>query len=413
MRFTLSINGAAEVTAESIGARLKTRQRFTQQADVLSLEIPRGLGGGPVAIQPGDRVRVLLDDVPFFSGRMPYSSGVLAAANQSVSLQIRGPWYELERWTRLTRLTPPTSTYVAPSLTQTLADTAFDSSRFKLFANNVGGAVYFVGYSMLLAIYAMEWLTQSDPHFVSGTIPAGIVPPATEWMENANVAQVLQRCMYWMPELCSYFDYSTEVPTLHFTRTIDTGTMPGFAVDHVGTPWGVDYITDVGYESPVTLALGAPPLQSFTPTLRPDMIPSCVQVRTEDGSGGALGISRYPTAVSPNSPDARWIRRTDATPPAGMAQYLYEAMSALQVDGQLVISAGAPYADARPGRVWEITGDDDLTGNADGARVVTQSVTDDLYTGVTTCAVGYPRHLQAGELISITRWCRFISGNGP
>lgn len=401
--YTLSINGAAAVSAEAAGVRLRTRVRQNQAPDSVVMEVPRRVGG-PFLLQPGDRVRIYLDEAPFFSGRVPVTGALQSAADGRQSLTVQGPWHEMGRWTVLAQETDASD----PVLDDDVSDSGDWTSRIFLYNNGAGGVVT-SGTDLMSRMRQYEWLKRADPDWVMGTVPSGVAPPRWEVATGLRLNQLVQRALQWQPGTLAWFDYSVFPPVLNVTKMISTGSVPLITYNRATSPYTLAYASGTGAEVPEDLTLGAPPVRGWTLSRRADMVPSCVHVRTEDSSTYTeIAQQRDPPAQTPNAEDALWVLREDVAAAGGTASFLLDMLGVLQVDGSLTLQGtGGPYELARPGRVWALAGDDELT---DGTLCVTQSVQDNLQTHETLCRVGLPRQLGIEDLMTLARYARVLTG---
>lgn len=392
--YSLSIAGAAAVSAEALGVQLTRRERWTQRTDTLSLTVPRGLAR-PFPLQPGQQVTVYADGAPFFAGRVPNQAARLAASDQAVAISLLGPWDTLDHWPALRNRNG------ALAWSDVLADTTQLTPRWDNFANTSHTDTVLAGVAAFYAMAPVEWILRASPPFILGTWPAGIKVPAWQEVSGLMVSQVVQQCLYWMPDVATWVDYTGPVPVLNAQRMQGSSSVYFVSLDRAPTPYGFVSAMDTASEVPVQVTLGQDGVSAADLTLRYDMLPSVVNIVTENSSGAYVSTQRYPTSTSPNARDALWVLR-DSVPDGGSALALYEALATLRLEGTLTLDAGdgRPDPRARPGRVWDILGDDVATGRGT-AIAWTQSVSDDLATGVTTCTLGYPRHLGVSDFLSL------------
>ena len=87
--------------------------------------------------------------------------------------------------------------------------------------------------------------------------------------------------------------------------------------------------------------------------------------------------------------------------PAGLATFLYDAVSVLQYEGELTLQEEDVSASLSVGNLFNLTGGN-LTEWATMSAMV-QSITENLDTGETTVEFGPPKHLSAGELVDLLR----------
>lgn len=411
MAYTLSIDGGAEVSAESLGVQLRQRQRFSLKTDTLTMSLPRDLAG-PVALQPGQWVQIYQDSQPFFYGRVPKSTFRLGPSG-SLALALQGPWEIFERWPALRDYNVGYGgTFGVPAFVPW--STALRGNWY-LFGHNAFSGLCPTGYQMLYQLVPLEFLDASA-HFTIAPMPAGETPPNSQVLVNSQVSDVLRACARWTPAVNFWWDYDTTPPTLRsmpseemtlsggvnlywveIDRTLVSG--PGSAPDR----WELDYYTHTEFETPETVWLGSSAqIVAEEATVRWDMVPSSLTIR---GSS----MSTWPAGADTNAAAATWLTRNGGTPPAALTEFLFKSLATPRLEASLTLRAsnGLPWPTARPGRVWDIQGDDSATARGI-ATAITQSVTDDLVSGLTTCTLGHASQLGLGDLLSLSRWAKSL-----
>lgn len=424
-RYSLSINGASEVSFESLRIQPRQRVRHSLRTDTLSVTFPRGLAGS-IPLQPDDHVAVFLDSQPFFSGRVDERPQHLQGAEAgSVALQILGPWQWLEGWPALRDFTV---TYDPGGGIAAVQDNGTLSGQFDLFrSDSTVGDLLSTGEQSLWQLMPIEFRQRANTSTVAGTvsigseftvadIPAGQTPPNSQSVSNVSVAEVLRMCNRWQPNVNWWMDYSTTPPTLRALPSYAMALSGGVDNYFVGIDrtllnaapvpprWDYDYYVHSEEEVAVALSVAPGGLATFRGGVRWDLVPSVVTVR------GSNGWTQYPSGLSVNDKRAVWLQRSGSTPPTKLVEYLYKSLATPRLEGSLVINPGTgfPSPDARPGRVWDLIGDDDATARGT-AVAATTSVSDDLMSGITTCELGLPRHLGVGELLSLTLWAKLMA----
>lgn len=411
--YSVSINDGAEVSAESLGLQLRQRVRGSLRTDSLSVSVPRGMGR-PMPVQPDDKVQVFCDGQPFFAGRADEKpSFLLSDGSHSAGFQILGPWAWLESWPALRDVNP---VYAQASGIPAVEDDGVLTGYWDLFRedNTIGGLMS-TGEQAVWAIMPVEFRQRAAPEFTLADIPAGQTPPNYQSISNITVAEVLRLCNRWNPAVGWWMDYSTTPPTLrampaepitlgggisNYWVGIDRSIVPA---PPVPDQWTFNYYVHSEQETALPLSIAPGGVATFRGAVRNDMVPSVVTVR------GNSGWTQYPAGVSVNNRRAVWLQRAGSTPPTAIVEYLYRQLATPRLEGSVVINTGTgkPYVEARPGRVWDLQGDDIATGRG-VALATTQLVTDDLVTGLTTCELGLPRHLGLGEMLSLTVWARLM-----
>lgn len=408
--YTLSIDGAAQIAPESIGAQLLKRERHSLKTDSLTIGFVRLLNGAlPLAYN--SRVKVYSDGLPFFEGRVAQPGHDQAANNGRYSVTLLGPWDFLERWPALRDFNAGFGgAYGVPAW---VAGSTSTSDNWAWGIQN-GTGLMATGYQALYSLAAVEYAQTSDPWFTVADIPAGETPPDSQNVTGQKVADIVRLCSRWTPQIAWWFDYDTTPPTLR-AMPMEPMTLSGavslywVGIDRTGVTgpgsapprWEFTNYVHSEEETAVAIALGQD-ATSFSGRVRWDMVPSALRIRTSSGS------RTHPIGAETHAPDVTWLARAGGSVPAALAEYLYNSLATPRLEGTLVLPGGRPSIIARPGRVWDITGDDEATSRGI-AKAWTQSVSDDLLTGATTCTLGFPGNLGAGQMLSLSRWAKLMT----
>lgn len=212
---TWTING--RTTPELRVGRLRI-DLVSQGADVVTFLAPGAAYDGGALFAYREPVLIAKDGAPWFSGLMtsvPRSGGAPA---ESISYQVSGPWWYLEKrqyeqsWMQFDRAT------------QTVK--AVSKSRVVL-CQGAGNAHLTNGEQIRLAVqYAID---QGAP-IKLGTIDPDIPMPFDEQVD-VTCSQVIERMLRVSPDCIVEFDYSTVPPTFHCRRRASlpavTVTVPG------------------------------------------------------------------------------------------------------------------------------------------------------------------------------------------
>jgi hypothetical protein len=394
---TISINSGTAVVVESIGCQVGSRTRSNQAADELSLTFARARGDAFI-IDYGDDVKIWVDGDPYFAGKAGQPMASQNGGGGAAKVAVYGPWKLLERW-------PAIRVYStnAPAITNTVAHAADWTPRWTLFSYPSFAGLAPAGYAVIQALYGPEYLTRAAPHFVSGLIPYGVLPPAAVEVNGSSVAAAVIQALRGCPDVAVFFDYSVSPPVLKFSRMVAWGTEPSYAFDRTPTPWGLSTATHDFSETPVALDLADVVSYDLGPAR--ELNPPVLALRTEAGS---VSTQWEPTAGLANAPDVLWVMNTQGTPAAGTAAALYDSRGGLRTQGEFVLTGDRPDMSIHPGQTWDLTGDDPATGAADGAVAWTQQVVDNLATGETRVRLGFPRWLGEGDRLGNWHWCRKV-----
>jgi len=168
------------------------------------------------------------------------------------------------------------------------------------------------------------------------------------------------------------------------------------AINPDGTP-----ITDLGYAAELTTGQLTDWMTSRSQRIiikckativhrngtAPQEIPltfQCLSTNAVSGSYANQTITAYPEPV-----------------PVGLAQFIYEAISVLQFEGQITLQEQDASGSLHIGQLFNLTGGALAEWSTMAAMV--QQVTENLDDGTTTIQFGPPRNLSAGELVDLLR----------
>jgi hypothetical protein len=398
---TISINGAAAVDVASIACQVGARTRYNQAADELSLTFPRAVAQAlPLAYD--DSVAFAVDGDPYFSGKVGQAQVSMGETGGTVSFTVHGPWKLLERWPALRVFSTN-----APAITNTVGHAADWTPKWTLFSYPSFVGLAPTGYAVIQALYGPEYLTRAAPHFESGLIPSGIVPPAAVEITGSSVAAAIIQALRGSPDVSIYFDYSVSPPEMKFGRFVAWGSETSYAFSRAGTPWTLSTGTHDFSETAVALTLGAAgDAKSYNLAAARELNPPVLALRTE--FSGTNATQWEPAATLANAPDALWIMNTKGVAGAGTAAALYDSRGGLRTDGEIVLQGDRPNFALHPGSLLTLTGDDAATGAGAGAAAWVQAVTDDLSTGETRLRLGFPNWLGEGDRLGNWLWCRRV-----
>ena len=97
--------------------------------------------------------------------------------------------------------------------------------------------------------------------------------------------------------------------------------------------------------------------------------------------------------------------------PVGLAQNIYEAISVLQFEGEVVLQEEEVSGRVLIGNLFNLTGS--ATSEWVAMNAMVQEVTENIDTGQTTVRFGPPKRLSAGELVDLLRVNRFRFISSP
>lgn len=394
---TISINSATAVNVESLGCQVGPRTRSNQAADVLPLTFPRrGATASPLAYD--DKVQVWVDGGAYFTGRAGQPGFSMTGSSGAVTVPVFGPWKILERW-------PAIRVYStnAPAVTNTVAHASDWTPRWQMFSYPAFAGLAPTGYAVLQLLFGPEYVSRAAPHFVTGAMPAGVVPPAAVEINGSSVAAGIIQALRSSPDVALWWDYSVSPPALKFTRMVAWGAETSYAFNRVTSPWGVTVGSQNFGQTPTALTLADAVSYDLTPAH--ELNPSVLALRTEAGS---VATQWHPTTELANAPDALWVLNTQGVAGGGTAAALFASRGGLRVDGEFTLVGDRPDLTIHPGKTWSLTGDDAATGAADGAVAWTQQVVDNLATGETRVRLGFPRWLGEGDRLGNWHWCRKV-----
>ncbi|MDR0679192.1 MAG: hypothetical protein LBF24_03025, partial [Puniceicoccales bacterium] len=269
--------GDGEQTFSVLGLSRLRRRRLNQGRDTVTFRQESAVAlTAPLAIEPFTFVRIRRPDVIWFSGKIiglpTFGSGEEEARNY----QIGGPWWDLENIV----YQQPWSMAEDPEDPESELATAW-KSHIILGQGSTGDRLTVREQLLQILDYAIDAgaaLAYEIPmETLAGTFPL-------DECRDLSCAEAIQRVLRWAPAVRSWFDYSAEIPVLHFA---DRSTAPFFSV---------------------SLAAGS--LQSLSIAPRPDLQLQAVAIKYErtHRAGGkvwqTLQVDRYPPDGEENRPRA-------------------------------------------------------------------------------------------------------------
>ena len=313
--------------------------------------------------------------------------------NEVVRYVASGPWYKLKTsmWQVSSQCYAP-SVGGAPCVLQGLKMT-----KVVLFQDPITGLSISTGQQITNVItYALTLGVALAP----GTLPAFVNVPFEE-TRDLTLADVIRRSMQWTPNGVSWVNYNTGTPTFNCNAA---SALSGVLLDvnasnlitnieltprHDLVPQGVIFnyvgISSCNIEVPngcVDPSTGI--LNTGAQKLSVD--PVTVQTISQDTAGNTLL-----TGVLVGSVDLQQLTGTTTeNPPTGLALSYYTYLLTPFVDGEITTHEIECGGTLRPGKVLNLTNGQLLWASM---NTPIQEVTENLYTGETTCKVGSPRHL--------------------
>jgi hypothetical protein len=141
--------------------------------------------------------------VPWFAGRCVRTPRTGRPAAEGMNYEFQGPWLDLEQ-----AVFQQTWTVFSGS-----SQTTGPQSRVNL-ASSITGALITTAAQITAAL---AWAVGAGANLQAGSLPTGIYIPA-EQGTDLTCAEVILRMLRWMPDVVTWFDYTTSPPTLNMAN---------------------------------------------------------------------------------------------------------------------------------------------------------------------------------------------------
>jgi len=446
--FTMTINGGTEVRCSDVGWSVESLTRRNQQPDAVTLVRALRSDRTTAMILKDDKLQFYMDGQPWFYGTAQSPAFRLGENASTVSLQILGPWFDLQKLTFVR--TPPrlisgsyvylpheegdtfvttfgdgvqvwdsgTETWVTPTVGThfvwgreddfTGAGTAPDpwvldiarytSSRGLICDPDWDHPPYYrtaqaeieslVSYA--LDVYAMLGLTAPfSADLVTLTDDLGATAsPRYRTFQDRKVSELLAEALACKPDAATWWDYRAGVPVLKMAVATEAAE--------------------------TTLTPGSGPLRSLDAQPMSGALPAGVVIKWEytdpfvwQYRGWKLTalFDKYPATVLMHDPGVMCVT-VDYDGPAAfrpeMAESLYNSLSTLRATGSLVLGglSATEASEIRPGLTYRLAGDDQLAQ----AQLLVQETTWNIRANTVTCSLGYPKTLDLQQLMDLRGW---------
>jgi hypothetical protein len=258
----------------ALGLGQLRRRRLNQGRDTVTFRQESAAAlTEPLALEPFATVRIRRGDDIWFTGKVVGLPASGSGARESRNYQIGGPWWDLEnivyqqRWNMAEDPEDSESALGAVWKSHIILGQSPTGDRLTVRQQLVQILDYAIAAGAPLAHEIAE-------EALAGTFPL-------DECRDLSCTEAIQRVLRWAPGVRSWFDYSEEIPVLHFT---DRTGAPSFAVSVAG------------------------PVQSLSIAPRPDLQLQAVAIKYErtHRSGGkvwqTLQVDRYPPDAEENRP---------------------------------------------------------------------------------------------------------------
>jgi hypothetical protein len=193
-----TFNGTAAADLRISGVQRTLRSRAT---DTLSFVVAQAADSAPIFAH-GASVRVLRNDVGFFTGRVTGIEPVADAQGERVLYTLSGPWWYLDH-----------CIFEVEWKVWDGAWTTASTSRVILGQDVTGARLTVAQQVAQIVQHAVDRGAPMD----IGTISAAVTPPLDE-ATDLTCDEAIQRMLRWAPDAVSWFDYTPTKPVLHIRR---------------------------------------------------------------------------------------------------------------------------------------------------------------------------------------------------
>jgi len=354
-------------------------------SDILTFEVAASDISAEPPFAYGARIDLYCDSVRWFTGTVKELPASLSANRDSNRFVIANPWFDLNRVIfqddRYVQIDP-------------------DNAEAGTFKTNNTSVVLFQTLAGVLRTNGAQIsraLQYANSHGVSlqiGTIDPAIKVPFQE-ATDVTCAEVIRRCCQYQPDTVSWFDYTTNPPTIHFQRR---SNLSGVTLDLAAG----------------NFVISAEPSPRYD--LRPDGIKLFIErYTTSEGSTRiwyqeqiAGNAHEGPGCIVSTIPCMSTTSNEDDFVPRTLAQDYFNSVSALQWEGSIKLAEVECSGLLRPGKMLNLA-----NGRAAWATMaaLVQSVVMDLDQGRTTVKFGPPTQLGTQDFLELARISRKTTVN--
>ncbi len=315
----------------------------------------------------------------FFRGRVLDPTSTIDPDSERHDYRAEGAWRYLERTPLL-------------QLWKDLVNDAFVPFGWVFLTCNVTGDGLPSAEENGISIQRMVQNAMDEGRPISlGTFDTGIRIPAQQ-KRGIQISEGIQLESRWTPDAVAWFDDTPAHPAFHWRRATSLDTV-SFAVTEIALPIRPSSVIRVPGVRITYMALQEPTEDDEE---KRDVHYS---IFTKDEYPEDFGTPEGRLELAMNYRDF-----IDSTPPANLAQALYEAFNengwsgTLRHQGQELIAITDAARAPSVGRRLNVTG-----GNSDwtAMHAIIQSVTENVFSGVTTATFGPPEHLGTQDIIQL------------
>lgn len=347
-------------------------QRFSLDTDQLTFRLPKANPEDDLDFAYDDLVSLLRDDVRYFLGRVARCRTVFRSGQAFHEYLVEGPWADLER------IVYQQSRKIRSEDFLTLGDE--DTTRVTLGQNEFGHQISTGSQILSILSYALS----QGARLALGSVPELIMAPLEE-ARDLTCAEAIRRQIANTPDAVAYFDYSLAAPQLNIARRADLAAV----------------MLDLDDANLV---------EEFSPAERKDLVPRgivFVYTSTEENPDDGKTYTRITRDSAGETTGLNVIVATidlmgagttnQETAPSGFAGEYYASLQVANWSGPVVIREQDCSGMVLPGHKLNLA-----NGRAAWATMdaVVQSISEDLFTGVTTIETGPPDHLSPQDFVN-------------
>ena len=272
--WTISINGGAYATLDSLGVKVARRHLASLNPDTLSLIVSSKYAADSTPLfQYGDTIKCQRNGVNWFQGVNISNPRTGSPSSESIQYTIANAWWDLteriymQQWAIYVQL-----------LFQLQRKPHVFLGYETLWNGGINPQCAYAGIKTSIQDILDFAIANGAPLAYDLSILPDIVTPVIE-DKNISCASAIIAFCRWIPDIVAYFDYSTNpYPTLRFKRRADLAAL--------------------------SFPLGTAPLSSFELTPRYDLQRPCVKIyweRTDTIQGAQVPIEQieiYPPTAT-------------------------------------------------------------------------------------------------------------------
>jgi hypothetical protein len=353
---------------------------------------------------PGDTIEIFVAGTRKFSGKVTQLRASGTGRIGRWQLTVSGPWYDLKRLMYQQEMAAYDASCIWSGTIKTTKVVLFQDALLGTSTTLGAQITAVLTYAVLKGVNIATGLT---PTFDSAPFDSA---------RDLTVADVIRRCIQYIPDAVAWVDYSSATPVLNVARrtslttaSLDLDdTAPGITAFEIYKradliPAGVRF-NYIGQKScPLRIAPGCvDPATGLTNSTGVSV------ASTQTGNSVTItqdesGLPDTPGGIIGTIDLAQLADSTTEAAPIGLAGAYYLALLVAQYEGFVTLHEEQVTGTLRPGKLLNIA--NGATEWATMAAMI-QQVDEDLVTGETIARFGPPEHLSPQDFVALMQFAR-------